>query len=174
VTEYCYRWNQRRNEPGFVLSVEEARAKDAAGEEYTAILPPRPATTTPVLVTPVWQTGVVVVTFRDDFGRRTTEFTFLKRDEARMFLDSIHLWTYPNDDPRLRLGDAALLEVTRYRDDGYVKRVITNKDKGHRDTIEYSGVPVDINWEPVPPFGDYESIGRFERGAPPLDDYPSA
>lgn len=167
---YTYRWNHRRNKPGTPLSEEEARAKDAAGEEYSAILPARPGTESPVLVTPVWKTGVVITTFIDDFGRKSVEYVFTKKEDGRLFLSTVHMWTYPNDDPRLRLSDAVVHEEIRYREDGYVERVITNKAEHYRETVEYTDVPVDKNWEPLAPFGDYTSIARFERGVLPPDE----
>jgi hypothetical protein len=165
VNGYTFRWNYRRSRPGNPLSEDEARTKDAAGEEYTAVLPPRPTTISPVLVTPVRKAGVVVVTFIDDFGRRSVEYVFSHKDEARLFLSSVHLWTYPSDEPGLRLSDAVVHEDIRYREDGYVQHTITDKAAGHRETREYSDVPVHTNWEPVPTFGHYRSIARFERGA---------
>lgn len=172
VTGYTFRWDHRRNEPGTPLSEEEARAKDAAGEEYSAILPPRPGTRSAVLVTPVWRTGVVVVTFIDDFGRRVVEYVFTGKDDHRLFLSGVRVWTYPNDQPGLLLSDAVVRENIRYREDGHVRRVITDKAERHRETVEYTGVPVDTHWESVPAFGAYGSIGRFERGAPPLESHP--
>jgi hypothetical protein len=170
VLDYTYKWNYRRNRPGQVLSEEEARLKDAAGDEYTAVMPPRPGTTRPVLVTPVWQTGVVVVTFIDEFDRRAVEYVFSKKDDTRLFLDDVHMWTYPNDEPRLLLSAATVRERVSYYTDGYVKRVITNVGEHYKETIEYRDVPVESNWEPIPTFGDYASIARFERGTGPLDD----
>ena len=68
------------------LTEDQARVKHSAGEEYTAIMPPRPGTRFPVQVTPAWKTGVVVVTFLDDFGRRATDYTFVKQTGERLFL----------------------------------------------------------------------------------------
>ncbi|SDU33175.1 hypothetical protein [Jiangella alkaliphila] len=145
------------------LTEEEARVRDGAGEEYTAVLPPRTGTTFPVLVTPVWKTGVVAVTFLDDVGRKATEYTFMKKAEDRLFLTRVHLWTYPNDQPGLRLSDSASHETVHLREDGYVKRVVKNKVENVQETVEYDDVPVDANWEPIPSFGDYGSIARYER-----------
>ncbi|ONI88844.1 hypothetical protein ALI22I_17925 [Saccharothrix sp. ALI-22-I] len=169
---YSFRWNHRRNRPGTELSEEEARARDAAGEEYTAVLPPRPGTRSPVLVTPVWQTGVVLVSFLDDPGRKIVEYVFTKKDDSRMFLSGVHLWEYPDDQPGRRLSEASRREDIRYHEDGYVHRTIIDKNEGYRETVEYTDVPVATNWEPVPAFGDYASIGRFERGRSPLNGAP--
>src|SRR5688500_12851520 len=76
MVNYCFKWNYADGTPGEPLTEAEARVKDGAGEEYTAIMPSRPGAKSPTLVTPVWKTGVVVVTFQDDAGRKSTEYTF--------------------------------------------------------------------------------------------------
>jgi hypothetical protein len=162
MVDYCFKWNYTEGAPGLSLTEDEARVKDGAGEEYTAIMPSRAGMESPVLVTLVWKTGVVVVTFLDDFGRKATDYTFMKTDEI-LFLTRAHMWTYPNDEPGLRLSDSSSHETVYYRDDGYVKRVVKNKMEHFHETVEYTDVPVDTNWEPIPSFGDYRSIARYER-----------
>ena len=73
------------------------------------------------------------------------------------------MWTYPNDQPGLDRSESSSYETVRYRDDGYVKRVVKNKLDQFQETVEYTDVPVDANWEPIPTFGDYGSIARHER-----------
>jgi hypothetical protein len=163
MVDYCFKWNYADGAPGVPLTEEEARVKDSSGEEYTAIMPPRTGMTSPVLVTPVWKTGVVVVTFLDDFGRKATEYTFMKKTDESLFLTRVNMWTYPNNEPGLRLSDSSSTEVVNYREDGYVKRVIKNKVERVQETVEYTDVPIDTNWEPIPTFGDYRSIARYER-----------
>jgi hypothetical protein len=163
MVDYCFKWNYADGAPGMPLTEDEARIKDSAGEEYTAIMPPRAGTKSPVLVTPVWKTGVVVVTFLDDFGRKATEYTFMKKTEESFFLTRAHTWTYANDEPGLRLSDSSSHETLHYRDDGHVKRIIKNKVEHFQEIVEYTDVPVDANWEPIPTFSDYRSIARFER-----------
>jgi hypothetical protein len=48
---YCFKWNTRRKRPGVPLSEAEARARDAAGDEFTAVLPTPAGSSYPVLVT---------------------------------------------------------------------------------------------------------------------------
>lgn len=163
MVEYCFKWNYADGGPGVPLTEDEARAKDAAGAEYTAVMPPRAGSRSPVLVTPVWSSGVVAVTFLDDPGRKATEYTFMKKTDESLFLTRAHIWTYPNDEPGLRLSDSSSSETVQYREDGYVKRVVKNKAERSQETVEYTDVPVVHNWEPIPAFGDYRSIARFER-----------
>ena len=166
MVNYCFKWNYADGAPGEPLTEDEARAKDAAGEEYTAIMPARAGAASPTLVTPVWKTGVVVVTFLDDPGRKATEYTFMKKTDESLFLARASMWTYPNDQPGLRLSDSSSQETIHYREDGYVKRVVKNKVERVQETIEYTDVPVTTNWEPIPTFGDFRSIARFERDEP--------
>ncbi|GAA4411123.1 hypothetical protein ACFQV2_11860 [Actinokineospora soli] len=163
MVNYCFKWNYADGAPGEPLTEAEARVKDGAGEEYTAIMEPRPGAQSPTLVTVVWKTGVVVVTFLDDPGRKATEYTFMKKTGESLFLTRISIWTYPSAEPGLRLSDSSTHETITYREDGYVKRVIKNKAERTQETVEYTDVPVSTNWEPVPAFGDYRSIARFER-----------
>lgn len=161
---YCFKWNYADGAPGELLTMDEARSRDDAGEEYTALLSTTGSSSFPTLVTLAWKTGVVVVTFLDLFGRKTAEYTFRKKTTESLFLRRVHLWTYPNDQPGLRLADSTSHETVYYQEDGSVKRVVKNKIKQTQETIEYTNVPVDANWEPIPQFGDYHSIARYERG----------
>jgi hypothetical protein len=159
---YCYRWNSRRASPGTPISEEEARERDATGEEYTAIVP-RPGHPYPVLVTVVWKNSFCSTSFLDDFGRRCAKYSFTKV-EGRLFLSEIHLHEYPDDTPGLKLSAATRIEHMVFRTDGHVRRVTTDHGKHEKITNDYSDVSMDANWEPIPEFGDWDSIARFERG----------
>ncbi|WP_433336095.1 hypothetical protein [Spirillospora sp. CA-294931] len=163
MVDYCFKWNYADGVPGEPLTEAEAQTRDDTGEEYTAIMPSRPGAASPTLVTLVRKTGVVVVTFLDDPGRKAVEYTFIKKAHENLFLARAHIWTYPNDEPGLRLSDSSTHETVCYREDGFVKRAVKNKLERSQETIEHTGVLVDANWEPIPAFGDYRSIARFER-----------
>ncbi|TWD83151.1 hypothetical protein FB561_4309 [Kribbella amoyensis] len=164
MVRYCFKWNYADSCPGDLLTEEEARSRDSAGEEYTAVLPPRDGTTAPVLVTVVRKTGVVVVTFLDEPGRKAAEYTFLKKTDPRLFLSRVSLWGYPTDEPGLRLSSSSWHETVNYREDGTVKRVVKNKVERSQEVFEYTDVPMDSQWEDLPVFGNYRSIARYERG----------
>jgi hypothetical protein len=164
MVDYCFKWNYADGIPGVPLTEDQARAKDGAGEEYTAVMPPRAGMESPVLVTPAWKSGVVVVTFLDDGGHRVASaYTFKRKRDDRLFLARVTTWTYPNNVPGLRRSDSTSHETVYFREDGYVKRIVTNKAEQYKETIEYTDVPVDANWERIPTFGDYRSIARYER-----------
>jgi hypothetical protein len=163
---YCSSWNWRRHRPGIPLTEAEARARDAAGEDYIAVVPPSgvgPGGRHPVLVSVVPQNACIAVTFFDDPGRRAVKYYFFRSGEDRLFLRDVSLWEYPGDDPRLRLNESTKHEQIAFREDGYVKRVVVDKVERYKETTEHSDVSVAGNWEPVPEFGDYRSIARRER-----------
>lgn len=169
---YCLKWNIRRKRPGITLSEAEALARDAAGDEYTAVIPQPAGKGYPVLVTPVWKNDFLAVTFLDEAGRQHLQYSFTRKDE-RLFLGRAFIWTYPSDDPKLDIGDSVKREDIRYREDGYVKRIVIDETEAVKDTTEYSDVPVDENWEPVPEFGSYRSIARKERRRSAYDGPPA-
>jgi hypothetical protein len=163
--EYCHSWNSRRNRVGVALTEGEARARNASGEEFIAVLRSAGGGQ-PVLVTVSGETDVITVTFRDRHGRQNLKYWFGKVDgDERLFLRTVMFWEYPSDDPKLRQSEATKVEETAFRPDGYVKRVVIDSVEQEKETTEYNSVPVDGNWEPVPEFGDYWSIARRERGA---------
>jgi hypothetical protein len=165
--EYCQTWNWRQHRPGVSLSEADARALDAQGEQFIAVLRPV-GERQPVLVTVSWQTDCITATFFDDHARMNLKYWFFKVDDSRMFLRDVSVYDYPNDEPRLRQGAATRLEQLQYREDGYAHRTLINKTEQYKDTSEFRDVPVQKNWEPVPAFGDYCSIARRERGDSPV------
>lgn len=160
---YCFKWNFRRQRAGTPLTAAEARDLDATGDEYTAVVPAEKDGNPPVLVTVVWKNDFVGVTFLDEAGRKNVEYSFYKKNNGNLFLENVSMWTYPDNNPRLRLNEATVQENIQYREDGYVNRVTIDKVENVKETKEYTDIPMDRNWEPVPSFGDYRSIARFER-----------
>ncbi|TCO62847.1 hypothetical protein EV192_102986 [Actinocrispum wychmicini] len=82
-----------------------------------------------------------------------------------MFLKSIIRWQYGDDSARL-INESELIEEITYKVDGTVRREITDEKAHERTVTDYRDVNLDINWEPVPEFGDWGSITRFDRDKP--------
>lgn len=168
--EYCHSWNSRRNRVGVPLSEADARARNATGEQFIAVVREK-AGSQPALVTVSGENDVITVTFRDRHGRQNLKYWFGKvDDDERLFLRTVMFWEYPSDDPKLRQSDATKVEDTSFRPDGYVKRVVMDSVEQVKETTEYNSVPVADNWEPVPEFGNYWSIARRERGGRPVGE----
>ena len=147
--------------PGSPITVDEARDRDAVGEEYTAVVP-RSGHPYPTLVTIVWKNDYCSTIFLDEYGRQAAKYVFKKMGD-QLFLSRILMHTYPNKKRGLVVSDAVRMEDVKMRPDGYSKRVVTDDEKQERITDEYSDVPTDANWEPIPKFGEWDSIARFER-----------
>lgn len=160
---YAYRWNSRRKRPGRVLSETEARSRFSSGDEFTVVLPATGGESFGPLVTFVWKNRHVVTSFLDDYGRKSMEYTYYQEDEKWLFLYMRNVWVYPNDDPDLDFPEATKSEEVLQKKDGYTKRVILDEVNHTKDTIEYSDVPVEDNWEAVPKFGNWGPIARFDR-----------
>jgi hypothetical protein len=159
---YCESWNGRRNRVGIPLTEDEARARNASGDTFYAVLPPRPGGWHPVLVAVVWKNEWVQVQYYDQFGREYLSYGF-KRHDAGMFLQTVWMWDYADDNPDARLNDAVRIETFTIRPDGFVTHEVKDKVTHEKTTTRYSDVPVDDMWEPVPEFGDYTSIAELNR-----------
>ena len=156
---YCEQWNDRLRAPAGERSEEEARRLDAAGELYSVVLGDPSSPDAEVQV--YWKNSVLTVSFMDKSARRHVKYVFRKMDEKRLFLTDVTTWTYPE-------GARFIFEATRiehilFQPDGYSHKRVDDKSSDNIEISEYRDVPVDANWEPVPEFGDWESVTRYQR-----------
>jgi hypothetical protein len=80
-----------------------------------------------------------------------------------LFLDTIREYTYPDDGVQRRQNEAGVVETLRYTPEGLVHQ---RKDDTSKPTVEeadYRDVDVSSHWEPIPEFGQWDSIARFDR-----------
>lgn len=160
---YCQRWNNKLHKPIEPLNPAAALRKDRAKEWYTAVLgdPAAPR----CYVELAWENNHVGVWFLDDELRRNVHYSFTRLDETIMFMDAVGLWYYADGAGR-SLGDASRIEMVDYSADGHVRRTSIDVPRKLETVEEFSDVPLDINWEPVPAFGDYRSVTRLDREPP--------
>lgn len=161
--EYTWKWNYLENRVGVPLSEPEARLRHDNGEDYIALLGRSPNTCHPILVTLSINHEYASTEFLDKHGRPYIKYHFRQKNKEMMFLETVHIWHYPDEDPDLSRKDSNANEKYTYRENGYAKHVSINEDENVKETIEYTDVPVEMNWEPVPEFGDFKSIARWER-----------
>lgn len=160
---YAYRWNSRRKRPGQILSESEACERFESGEEFTVVVPAEDGKAWPTLVTFSWKSRHVITSFLDKNGRKDMEYTYYQEDDDWLFLYMRNFWHYPNDDPGLGISNSTKTEEAYQKKDGYTRRIIIDEENNTKETMEYRGVPVEGNWEPVPEFGSWESISRHDR-----------
>jgi hypothetical protein len=162
-TIYCQRWNFGMVRPIDPLTVEQARRRDTTGKLYTVALGD-PAD--PDVVLEITRPDIIVVNFFDKLGRKSVAYYWRRTEDNRMFLRTIRRWQY-GDDSAWGLSEAELIEEVAYEPNGIVHHDIRDEKAHERRRVSYRDVPLDINWEPIPEFGDWASIARFERDKSP-------
>lgn len=159
---YCRRWNFKRNRPIDPLTEEEARQRDEAGELYSVVVGDPAA---PDRIIEVVRPNHIGVWFFDPQQRQSLNYTFRRAGDGRMFLRNIIRWAYPNDEARM-LNQCSLIEEIQYEEGGIAHHEVRDKEADEIKRTSYRDVSLDINWEPVPAFGDWDSIIRYDRSAP--------
>ena len=156
MVTYGRKWNFRRHEPVYPISASAAAARDARGDHYAVALPG----TSPVpeaVIEVAWRQDHAGVWFLDGQGRQTLLYEF-RRAGDRLFLHSVTEWDYTGGDSATRVAER------RYREDGQVRRIVTDDDAPEHVTEDRWETDVAGHWEPVPAFGDWASLARRDRG----------
>ncbi|GAA3232806.1 hypothetical protein ACFO1B_21220 [Dactylosporangium siamense] len=165
TVSYCRRWNSLLHAPIEPMSEDEARALDAAGTLYCAVVGGPGQVDAVVEV--VRGSGYFGVYFFDTHERQKTKFDFGRRPEGGLFLNTVIAWQYPDDRPRRQLNEASRIDEVQYKPEGTVRHIVRDKAADEKTTTDFRDVPLDINHEPEPAFGDWASIARFERAPKP-------
>lgn len=111
----------------------------------------------------MWNNGHAEVKFLDHLGREKASYIFQKENDNFLFLRSRYYWDYSSEDPELHTFDAVTINEVHEEPNGYMKHIVIDKDENTKETTEYRDVPNETNWEPVPEFGQWDSISRFDR-----------
>ncbi len=107
------------------------------------------------------------VFFIDPFGSIHYIFGFRKTGE-RLFLEYIKAYTYPDMSKYYGQDESIKVVANYYKPDGVVE-VETNDDAmPDISVVHVKGVDVSAHWEPIPAFGDWESLGRFDARSNPV------
>lgn len=137
----------------------EARRRHDAGERYAALVGGRTRPDTALELT--LANGLVRVFFLRPDGRATCSYAFMRPEgEDRLWLQGVLLESWEGD---RRTGT----EWTVLKPDGQLHAERTAEGAPMAEVVDDTLSPeqlaqVDL-WEPVPAFGDYRSIARFER-----------
>lgn len=158
---YCETWSSQLRSPADEMSADRARERDAKGQDYCVVLGD-PSVPQAVLEV-VWENDHIGVNFIDDEGRTHTAYSFTKTD-GRLFMTDVTVWSY--EEGAEDMSGAHRIESVEFQPDGYACRTIDDDSLDHVKETEYKDVPVATNWEPLPEFGHWESIARFDRDTP--------
>ncbi|WP_343997563.1 hypothetical protein [Streptomyces thermocarboxydovorans] len=142
------------------LTPEQARARHASGEQYTAVASPKEGAAPEVRVEMQLEDGYVVVVFMDEYGRDAIVYEFTLIDGS-LFLESASVYGYGSSQERGGYADAESVETYEFTTEGVVQRMV--EEGGEGTTESRYGIDVSKNWEPVPEFGEYASLIRRDR-----------
>jgi hypothetical protein len=160
--EYGLLYNEQLREVVEPMSEDQARKQwETRGDPFEVLLgdPKQPQ----VSVQANSAEQVFLVYFYDEHGRRALSYTFAPREgRDELFLENITTWEW--DDPsKSEMDEASVIDSYDYREDGYLRHTTDRADSDNYQVEEFSDVPLDINWEPVPRFGDWASLARYRR-----------
>ncbi len=149
---YCYEWNQVLSEPIRPFGEVEARRRHDAGELYTAIswVDGRPDAYVEVR----FETAYVGCTFFDEQLRFVLMYSFDRISVDRMFLVEAR---------DLNPDDHSKHVITEFEVDGTMTRKLASNDFVEVADTPLDGEELEALYEPVPHFGQYESLLRRER-----------
>ncbi len=109
-----------------------------------------------------WSLDFLGTWFFDDKFRRNLKYSFARVDTKTLFLEQIIQWEYPQDAVR-DLNTATRVTTLTFDQDGIAHEAIDDSVAGTEEVISRSNVPLDINWERVPEFGDWSKVARRNR-----------
>ncbi|MCA1691748.1 MAG: hypothetical protein LC733_05935 [Actinobacteria bacterium] len=156
TVSYSRRWNDVRKKPMQPIQEDEARRMHEAGQPYVAYVHGVDARRDAVVEVALFSPTVVVY-FLDERGKRTIHYAFRSDGQGGLFLDEFGWRNYAHD------GQITLSEIHRFSEDGSVSVARTNATTDRETTWEEKLEDTALLLEPIPAFGDYESITRFER-----------
>ena len=161
---YCERWNSTLHKPIGIMRADKAKIQHDAGSLYSIALgdPTRPD----AFIEIRWETNYLGVWFFDEKIRRSLKYTFERIDDKSLFLTEITSWEYPSSAQK-DLSGASIINTLCYSQDGTVRHQKKDKAAGEVLTEDHSGVDIHSNYEPVPQFGHWNSVARWNRELPP-------
>ena len=104
--------------------------------------------------------------FYDQLCRLRFEFLFRKQSDGRLFLVEIYDFRYPDESTYFTRSGSVLTTNYRYRPDGSMHWYRSDKIANVIEEADYRDIDVSTHWEPVPEFGEWASITRFDRTQP--------
>ena len=157
---------------GLPIDAEEARRRYAEGGErewfgvaaYADGVPDGAPPEYTMEINP-WL-NFISVSFHDQLCRMRFKFLFGKTDAGVMFLEEIYDFRYPDESTYFTRSGSVLTTNYRYRPDGSMHWYRDDAVKGVIEEADYRDIDVSTHWEPVPEFGEWASITRFDRTQP--------
>lgn len=95
---------------------------------------------------------------------RSIRFIYgLRTTGDKLFLEYTTQYTYPDDSHYHERNESSVIESFRFEPGGTVQHRINDKSKPTIQVSDRRPVDVSSNWEPVPGFGQWGHLARFDR-----------
>ncbi|MGW1006445.1 hypothetical protein [Streptomyces sp. NPDC002520] len=157
---YCEQWNNLTEAPMNPLTPEQAQARHASGQLYTAVAFPDDHPVATLRVEVRLETGYTSVIFMDEQGRDSLDYTFTLVNGS-LFLETATSYGYGDSPERGGYADAERTESYEFTTDGIMRRTV--EVDGEESKESRQGIDVASNWESVPNFGAYDALIRRDR-----------
>ena len=163
---YARRWNGLTHNEIDPISETVARDLFAGGEEFFIAVQRKADTGAPIAFLEIGGNPVVANACRLDETERIDEaysFQYVA-EQGLLFLSRVTSYGYGTDEyvPRSR-SDLSYTYYFKPHSDVVVIEEY-REATGDLERSERHGVDLTHNWEPLPSFGDWEGLLRFERG----------
>jgi hypothetical protein len=163
---FCRSWSLGYYEPRDALTEAEARAHEAAGTWYTILVddPVRPSSFIHTGLRDDGKRGYTVC-FLDGHLRVYVEYTFRQYDRTTLFMEVGTENKYHDDDENPYWGAAHHFseDRTMFTDEGDYPPFGQERTID-RYTNTFNDERFDQLFEPIPTFGEYDSLIRLDRG----------
>jgi hypothetical protein len=165
---FCDEWNPIFKEPwnDKRFTLEQARAHEATGAWYTVLVddPVRPSIVIHTGLRDDGKRGYSVY-FLDDRLRVYVRYNFRQYDKKTLFMEVATELKYHNDETNPYWGAAHVFSEDRsmFTEEGDFPPVGQERTI-NRYTNTYNDERFDQLFEPIPEFGEYDSLIRLERG----------
>lgn len=104
----------------------------------------------------------ISVSFYNSAGSILFQYGF-RTHEGAMFLESVTSWDYPDQNTFYRRNKSLVTSNRSFQTDGTMHWRSSDKVRGVVEEFDAADIDVSKHWEPIPRFGEWASIGRFER-----------
>ncbi|WP_369387199.1 hypothetical protein AB5J72_05955 [Streptomyces sp. CG1] len=160
IWTYCGLWNNLTATSMNTLMPEEAQARHARGQPYTAIASLDEHSAATLRVEMRVETGYASVIFMDEHGRDSLDYTFTLINVS-LFLETATSYGYGDSQERGGYADAERMESYEFTIEGIIRRTV--EVDGEESKESRRGIDVASNWESVPSFGAYDGLIRRDR-----------
>ena len=163
---YGKEWNEKLRKMSQPISEDEARSRFVNGPRFSVAKLPYEDAGVPFYSMEIEPNlSAVNVIFYDEFGSISKLHGF-RRIGGQLFQDSSVSYVYADRNRLNRMNDAIILKTVDYDPAGVGRITTDDKSQPTIERVSYDNVDISDNWEAIPEFGNWDSLGRRDRSSP--------